>query len=155
MIRILLLVLLLSGCAHGERSAVTGQVTDVATTAVGLGISGVAEANPLGLLILPAKIIAHHRISLAPDEIQPGLWGIYGAVGWGASANNVCVIASVLSAGGFSLACPVVGLVTGLGYWRAGKSERERATFVALCEREKLTHPDLVCSYTPAGTTTN
>ncbi len=44
-----------------ESSAVDGHMADVATTGVGL-LLGAAEANPLGLLTLGFKAIAHQNI---------------------------------------------------------------------------------------------
>lgn len=123
----------------GERDAVAAQVADVATTGAGLSI-GAAEANPLGLALLGVKLAAYQHIKAQPADEQPRLWGMFGAFGWGAAVNNLCVIAS----GG---ACWVVGAVAGLFQWQRTEPERLRAQFDAICERERVQNPALQCAW--------
>ena len=121
----------------GEHDAVAEQVADVATTGAGLSI-GAAEANPLGLALLGVKLAAYQHIKAQPPEEQPSLWGMFGAFGWGAAVNNLCVIAS----GGL---CAVLGAAAGLFQWKRTEPERLRAQFDAICERERVQNPALQC----------
>ncbi len=91
-------LLIATGAHAGDRAAVAGQLADVGSTAVGLAL-GAAEANPLGILTLGAKAIAYQQIKAAPAVEQPAMWSAYGAFGWGATANNVCVLAAMASGG--------------------------------------------------------
>lgn len=116
---ILLLALAMVGApvwADERDAAIAGQGADVATTAVGLAM-GAAEANPLGILTLGAKAVVAAQIEAAPAEEQPGLWRAFGAFGWGATANNLCVIAAIASGGIAAGVCPLLGLVTGLSVY--------------------------------------
>jgi len=117
---------------------------DVATTGAGLAI-GAAESNPLGVLLVPAKIIAYQRIKAAPEAEQPGLWAAYEAFGWGAAANNLCVIAQIAS-GGFA-PCLAVGVAAGLVSWAIDSPRRKRAEFDAVCEQAQQANPQLVCTW--------
>jgi hypothetical protein len=89
---ILFWAVLIAGCAAmtGEQKAVAGQGADLGTTAVGLAL-GAAEANPLGIGLLGVKVLAYQHIKAAPSIEQPAMWSAFGALGWGAAANNVCV----------------------------------------------------------------
>lgn len=125
-----------------ERTAVAAHVADVVTTGAGLSL-GAAEANPLGLALLGVKLATYQHIKAQPAEEQPHLWGVFGAFGWAAAANNLCVIAS----GG---ACLAVGALAGLLQWRQAEPERLQAQFAAVCERERLKTPALQCVWVPA-----
>lgn len=129
-----------------QQQAVAGQAADVGTTGVGL-LLGAAEANPLGLLSLGVKVWAHQKIQQAPPQEQPRLWGAYGAMGWGAAANNMCVIAAIATGGAGAVLCPMIGLATGLSVWDRGSSERDRATFAAMCDQARAKKPEIVCTY--------
>jgi len=129
-------------------TATAAQIADVGTTAIGLAL-GAAEANPLGLLTLGAKAVAHQRISAAPAVEQPRLWGLYGAFGWGAAANNLCVIGTVASGGSLAPVCPLLGLVVGKAAWDSSSAQREEDTFAAICADAKASNPALYCAYTP------
>ena len=130
----------------GQQQATLGQVADVGTTGAGL-LMGAAEANPLGLVTLGIKAVAYQRIKNSPPTEQPRLWGIYGAAGWGAAANNLCVIATIATGGAGAVLCPLLGLGAGIGSWNAGSEERDRATFAAICDQAKAKNPDMVCVY--------
>lgn len=145
---------LAAGSARAEEApdlqgkAVAGQVADVGSTAIGLAM-GAAEANPLGILTLGVKAIAYKQIQEAPPTDQPRMWSAYGAFGWGAAANNLCVIAAIATGGAAAALCPLVGLATGMTTWSADEERRNRATFDAICDEQKRSNPDLVCIYTP------
>lgn len=128
--------------------AVTGQWADVGSTGIGLAL-GAVEANPLGILTLGIKVATYNNIKKAPEVEQPALWSAYGALGWGAAANNVCVIAAIATGGAGAAICPLIGLVTGLGTYSADEEARNRATFDAMCKDMRKTNPALECVYTP------
>lgn len=129
-----------------EKAAVAGQVADVGSTAVGLAL-GAAEANPLGILTLGVKAYAYQQIKDAPPTEQPAMWSAYGAFGWGATANNVCVIAAIATGGAAAALCPLVGLVTGMTVYGGDEEKRNRDTFAAICEQQRQANPKLVCEY--------
>jgi hypothetical protein len=87
------------------------------------------------------------KIKNSPPVEQPRLWGMYGALGWGAAANNLCVIATIATGGAGAVLCPLLGLGAGIGSWNAGTEERDRATFAAICDQAKIKNPDMVCIY--------
>jgi hypothetical protein len=140
------LALLVSGCS----AVPAGQWADVGTTGVGLAL-GAAEANPLVVATLGAKAYAAHQIAAAPAVDQPYLLGALDAFGWGAAANNVCVIAVIVSGGAGAAACPALGLAAGWRVWGAGAAARDRATFDAVCAAERARRPEIVCVYTVAA----
>ncbi|MEZ5645290.1 MAG: hypothetical protein R3E99_09090 [Burkholderiaceae bacterium] len=129
--------------------AVAAQVADVGTTGIGLAM-GAAEANPLGILTLGMKVVAYQQIKEAPPVEQPRLWSAYGAMGWGAAANNLCVIATLATGGAGAVLCPAIGLAAGLGVWNQDAESRDKATFAALCTQAQATNPDLTCVWNPA-----
>lgn len=129
-------------------AAVNGQIADVGTTGIGLAL-GAAEANPLGILTLGMKVAAYNEIKKAPEVEQPRLWGMYGAMGWGAAANNLCIIATLATGGAAAAVCPMIGLAAGVSIYDAGEEERNVATFNALCQDMRKTNPALECVYTP------
>jgi hypothetical protein len=129
-----------------RNAAVTGQLADVGSTAVGLAF-GAAEANPLGILTLGAKAIAYQQIKAAPAVEQPAMWSAYGAFGWGAAANNVCVLAAIATGGAAAALCPLVGLVTGVTVYNGDEEKRNRETFAAICEQQRQINPKLLCEY--------
>ena len=129
-----------------QSNALYGQAADVGSTGIGLAL-GAAEANPLGILTLGVKAAAYQKIKNSPPVEQPRLWGMYGALGWGAAANNLCVIAAIATGGVGAAVCPLIGLGAGMGSWSANTEERNKATFAAMCQEAKLTNPNLVCVY--------
>lgn len=129
-----------------ENKAVSGQLADLGSTGIGLAL-GAAEANPLGLLTLGVKAYAYQQIKEAPAVEQPAMWSAYGAFGWGAAANNVCVIAAIASGGVAAALCPLIGLATGMTTWKGDESRRDRATFAAICEQQRQSNPALTCTY--------
>lgn len=150
------LLLLVAGClfagaakaatTESEDSAVNSQIADVGSTGVGL-LMGAAEANPLGLVTLGMKAAAYQQIKEAPPVEQPRLWGMYGAFGWGAAANNLCIIGTIASGGALAALCPVLGVATGVGMWNGNQAKRDRETFDAICREAQASNPQLVCTY--------
>lgn len=134
-----------------QADAVTGQAADVGSTAVGL-VLGASEANPLGILTIGAKAIAYQRILEAPATEQPQLWSAYGAFGWGAAANNLCVIAAIATSGAAAALCPLIGVAAGLTVYSSDAERRDRATFDALCKQERAINPAMECVYTADAT---
>ena len=98
--------------------AIAGQLADVGTTAIGLA-NGFAEANPLGIAILPLKYGLHKYTETLPlaecVEARTGM----GVIGWGAAAMNMATLAGVALSGGL-----VVGIVAG---WLAVEPTRQDA----------------------------
>lgn len=116
---IILLLTVLAGCASPRDTAIGGQAADVGSTVVGLA-AGATEANPLGILTLGVKAIAYAQITQAPVEEQPQLWKTYGAFGWGATANNLCVLVALATGGAGAAVCPLIGLTTGFTVYGSG-----------------------------------
>lgn len=142
MLRALVLSLL---CVTAQaQTAEQAAAADVATTGIGLAL-GAAEANPLGLLTIPGKLIAlEYANSLPTGEREYALSAI-SSMWTGAAVNNLCVIAAVLSCGAFAPACLIVGAAVGMQRWDAGAQER---LFWAICARERESNPRLTCEFT-------
>jgi hypothetical protein len=147
------LALLAAAPAHADdlrtdrREAVAAHAADLATTATGLAL-GAVETNPLGVLLIVPKVVAYHRIKAAPVAEQPTLWSAYQAFGWGAAANNVCVIAAIATGGPAIVPCMAVGAAVGALSWGWDAGRRERDEFAEICEQQRQAHPALVCTYT-------
>lgn len=143
-----LLIALLAGCATMQDKATQAAVHDVASTAAGLA-AGAAEANPLGLVTIPAKMAILGYIQTLPTGEREEMQAAVTAIWTGAAANNWCVLAVIASGGAAAPACLVVGLFVGLRVWQDSSMERE---FWMICARERRGVPDLVCRYTtPTG----
>lgn len=144
------LALLLATSAHADDftrpkvEAVAAHAADIATTGAGLAL-GAAEANPLGILLLPAKAISYHRIKASPVIEQPAMWAAYEALGWGAAANNACVIAAVSTGGPAIVPCLAVGAVAAGMSWAIDQPRRQRLEFEAVCDEAKKENPALTC----------
>jgi hypothetical protein len=134
---------------NARREAVASQAADLATTAAGLAL-GAVETNPLGVLLVVPKVVGFYRIKAAPTTEQPALWSAYQAFGWGAAANNVCVIAAIASGGPAIVPCAVVGAAVGAASWAWDAERRQRDEFEEVCDSAKALNPDTVCTYTPA-----
>ena len=102
----------------GREQAINGHIMDVVSTGIGLAL-GAVETNPVGIIAPVIKIYLASEIDKAPLEKQPHLWAIYGSLGWAATANNACVILSILTSGGFSIVCPFIGIGTGITYYNS------------------------------------
>lgn len=141
MFRALVLSLL---CVTAQaQTAEQAAAADVATTGIGLAL-GAAEANPIGLLTLPAKLAAiQHAESLPTGEREYAL-SVISSMWTGAAANNLCVIVAIATGGAFAPACLIVGAAVGMQRWDAGADER---LFWAICADEKTRNPRLTCTY--------
>lgn len=90
--------------------------------------------------------MAYQQIKQAPEIEQPHLMGVFDSFGWGAAANNICVIATLPTGIGPAV-CPVIGLVAGLSVFDAGEEKRNRETFGLICRDARSKNPDLECVY--------
>lgn len=119
--RILLLVLLLSGCATADRA----QLADGITTVVGFE-SGFSEANPIWgdvgwPAIIAAKIAVTQAFKFAPTEYcYSGLVSLT-AAGYGAASLNI----STMLAGTFWYGVPVI-IAVGIWQWENWKKDAEK-----------------------------
>lgn len=133
MIRAIILALLLSGCASLEQRANTAAVGDGVTTLGALAL-GAVEANPLGLVTIPAKWAILGYVKTLPADEQAQYHASAGAIWGGAAVNNVCVIAAILTAGTFAPVCIAAGIGYGIWAWREATPERD---FYAACAEAK------------------
>ena len=140
----ILLILCLTAQADSSQRAQEAAVADVATTVMGLSL-GAAEANPLGLALIPLKLIALDYAAGLPDGEKQTVQSAVGSFWLGAAANNICVIFSLLSGGTFAPLCAAAGVAVALQRWNAGADERE---FWALCARERVKNPKMTCEFT-------
>jgi hypothetical protein len=91
--------LLLAGSAYAQSAAPlsdaanAGIAADVGTTALGLSL-GAAEANPLGLAVLPLKFLVKAQIDKIPEENQRReATAQFTGMQYGAAAANLCTLA--------------------------------------------------------------
>jgi len=143
----LLLTLCLTARADPAGQAQHAAAADVATTGVGLAL-GAAEANPLGLALIPLKLVALDYAAGLPDGEKQTVQSAVGSFWLGAAANNICVIFSILSGGTFAPLCAAAGVAVALQRWNAGADERE---FWWLCAQEKQSNPAMTCQFTKPG----
>jgi len=128
--------------------AVTGAVGDGVSTAAGMA-AGAAEANPLGpVLAIGMKAVIVRYADTLPDTRQPSMYAMAASWWQGATVNNVCITASVVSGGAFAPACVALGIAWGLKTWTDTEHER---LFWEGCEmlRRYAQEPELKCIYTP------
>lgn len=143
MIRALILSLLIATSAHAQ-TAGEAAAADVATTGIGLAL-GAAEANPIGLLTMPAKLIALDYANSLPTGDREYALSLFGSLWTGAAANNLCVIAAIVTGGAFAPACIGIGIAVASAKWQAEANER---LFWAICASEKKINPRLTCEFT-------
>lgn len=142
MIRAAVLSMLIATSAHAQ-TAGEAAAADMATTGVGLAL-GAAEANPLGLLTIPGKLIALEYANSLPTGEREYALSVLGSLWTGAAANNLCVIAAIVTGGAFAPFCIGVGLAVASAKWQEGSDER---LFWAICADEKTRNPRLTCEY--------
>lgn len=98
-------VLFKNGTPGRRSQAAVGQLADLATTGIGMGL-GFGEANPLGILIMPVKLISYHYARSAPLlGCVEGMKSL-ARFGWGAAGFNIGVMA-------FGLPGAIVGALIG------------------------------------------
>ena len=140
-------VALLVGCASSEREqAVDSGWADAGSTAVGIA-SGAAEANPLGIAALLIKPAALAYADELPQEDRAQAYAMISALWGGASANNLCVVAVMVSgAVPLAPACLMVGLAWGQVEWGRTAIDRE---LWALCKAERAYwgNPEMRCDF--------
>ena len=136
------LVLSLALSAHAtEQEGIAAHAADLATTAMALEMPGLTEGNPLGLLAIPIKVLWHQQIKALPEEHRERGWNLFSAFGWGATTNNLCIMATL------NPACLVVGIATGWARWSNGEASWEKAQFDKMCAEARADNPQLVCEY--------
>jgi hypothetical protein len=123
-------------------------LADAGSTALGLAV-GAVEMNPLGpVLALAVKPMVLRYVKTLPDVERPAAYATVASVWGGAAANNICVVASILTGGGFAPACLVLGVAWGLKTWHDSEPEREFWIGCATL-REYAQEPNMPCVYTP------
>lgn len=146
MLRALILSLLIATSANAQ-TAGEAATADLASTAGAL-LLGAAEANPLGILLIPAKIaVIKHAESLPTGEREHALSAV-SSMWLGAAANNLCIIAAIATGGAFSPACLVVGLSVGAAKW---ESDAEERLFWGMCADAQSRDPHTVCEFNKEG----
>ena len=143
--------ILISSCGTLESKAIQGQAVDSGTTIVGLTL-GAVELNPLGLAVIPAKYAAYRYFKTLPEPEQLNAWRAFGASGWGAAANNACVILIIATGGASSLPCLVLFPAIGFAVYNSTEPT-EKEMFDAICKEQTKTNPDLICTYSPSPPT--
>lgn len=139
--------------AHSQdarEQAKAAGIADAATTVLGLA-AGAVELNPLGPLVsLGLKPLMFQYAERQPELERPAIYAAAASMWSAASANNLCVLASIATGGAFAPACLAVGFLWGVKKWNDTEHER---TFWAWCAgvREFANQPDLVCIYVPPG----
>ena len=127
-------------------------VTDGASTLGGLAL-GAADANPLGFIAIVAKAPMLAAVKNMPQDEQADWNASFSAVWGGATANNLCVIAVILTSGAAAPFCPVVGVAWGVHEWRESAMERE-LWMICREERAYWHNPQMTCDFfkKPGGT---
>ncbi|HSV35574.1 MAG TPA: hypothetical protein VLI46_08450 [Ramlibacter sp.] len=121
--------LLLAGTVHAQSGQTAGELAhmgiaaDLGTTAIGLSM-GFAEANPLGVAVIPLKFIAKAQIDKIenPYERREAMASFTG-MQFGAAAANLCTIAAANPA--LAVLCFAGGAVLGYQKVKAVPTEDE------------------------------
>lgn len=142
---LLVAALLLAGCATGTReSAYVAHGADLASTGAALA-QGAIELNPLGVALIPAKVITTEYIGTLPEDQQPAAYDLMSSVMWGATANNLCVAAGMATGGALMPLCIAIGLATGITYHEHAEKERGRQWLIAWCAEWVKQGPEYTC----------
>jgi hypothetical protein len=135
---IILSGILFAACiAHADDQVPSGVAADAASTAAGLA-QGASEANPLGLVTVPIRLVIHEHTKTMPREDAQPINDALNATGWGAAAYNLLFLA------GAGPAAPVAGLAVVYSIWKSGETERE---FWHLCAVHKQMDPSVKCAF--------
>jgi hypothetical protein len=150
-----LVALLLAFCltvhAGPAEQAQQSAAADVVTTGVGLAL-GAAEANPLGLALIPLKLIALDYAAGLPDGEKQTAQHALSALWTGAASNNLCIIAILVTGGMMAPVCVAIGVVTAAHSWQSGSLERD---FWMVCASERQTNPKLQCNFKQSWASSN
>ena len=147
----ILLTLCLTAQADPAQRAQEAAAADVVTTGVGLAL-GAAEANPLGLALIPLKLIAlDYAAGLSDGEKQTTQHAL-SALWTGAASNNLCIIAMLVTGGMMAPVCVAIGVVTAAHSWQSGSLERD---FWMVCASERQTNPKLQCNFKQSWASSN
>lgn len=134
-----------------QEQAEAAAAADGLTTLGGLAL-GAAEANPLGLISLIAKIPLLAHVKTLPQDEQAEWHATYSAIWGGAAANNLCIVGAILTGGVLAPLCPIVGIAWGMNKWNASAMERE---LWAICRAERAywKNPQMTCDFFDSPTT--
>jgi hypothetical protein len=155
--RLLLLAVLGAGFASAQAQNAQGQahsaaIADSLSTVAGLA-AGAAEANPVGVIAtIGLKPLMLQYAASLPDTEQPAAYAAQASAWAGATANNICVTAAILSGGTFAPACVVLGVAWGYKTWTSTEHERLFWEGCAML-RQYANEPKLECIYTPPAET--
>jgi hypothetical protein len=129
-----------------DRKAVSGAMGDCGITFAGL-LLGAVELNPLGPFggCALKGLMIHANKTLPVDERALHDSAQF-ALSRGGTANNACVILSIISGGSFAPACLTVFFVASMYAWKETQDERE---FWEICAYFRRENPKLKCTYTP------
>lgn len=131
-----------------DKKASNGVLGDCGTTFVGL-LLGAVELNPINPVLGCGlrKVILDSTKELSLEE-RAQLDAMNAAVGNGATANNVCIVAAIITGGTFAPACIAVGFTMGMNSWQQMREETE---FWGICSRMRKEKPFLHCVYKPTN----
>jgi hypothetical protein len=131
--------------------ALHAAIADGVSTAAGLA-AGAVEMNPLGpILAVGMKAMVFRYAEDLPDTEQPAAYAAAASLWSGATANNVCVTAAILTSGSFAPVCVALGVAWGLKTWKESERERDFWEGCALL-RAYAQEPALTCVYTTPDT---
>lgn len=131
-----------------KEQAGNAAIADGLSTAAGIA-AGAVEMNPLGpIMAIGMKVVAMQYVEGLPEVERPKGYATMASVWSGATANNVCIAASILTGGGFAPACVAIGVAWGMKTWNDTEYERQFWEGCAML-RAYAEQPDLPCIYTP------
>ncbi len=139
--------LFLSACStmqQDKQDVYAAHSADLASTALALA-SGAAEANPLGIFVVPAKIGMTEYCDKQSEPDRTICLHTVEAVSWGATANNLTWFVAPPAA-------PFVGVAVGSYKWKQGESRRNYMIEMSgACAMHRVieSNPELVCKYNP------
>ena len=138
----LFVIFLLSFCGvvnASQEAAILDTVSTVSSIMV-----GASEANPIGLLTIPLKVVAISHADNLPEGEKQVQHLILTTIWKGATINNLCAIPVVLSGGSFTPICLILGGIIGYNDW---VSTQEQRTFWLLCKEMKKENQRLECKW--------
>lgn len=140
----------LAGCStlDTKERAINGQVADLSSTAIALSVPGLVEANPLGILVVPAKYAAFKYAETLPISQQIIWHRNLSAFGWGAAISNICTVSVALSGGASAIPCLFLGLSSGIYDYNKTKPKSDKEEFDRFCVYGKKKDPNLTCIWT-------